>query len=100
MTPYKKRLLQWCVCGALFGAVMSWLTFSGGHTSHHTIEIWRIPLAEIFMFPPGYILEAFGVHAIQSRLGGDIQFGFVNSIIWAILAALAFFVKTAAGKNK
>jgi hypothetical protein len=78
---------------------MSWLTFSGGQT-YHTIEIWRIPLIEVFMFPPGYILEAFGIQAIQSDLGGDIQFGFVNSIIWAILAVLAFFVKTAIGKSK
>ena len=79
---------------------MTSLTFLGGQTSHHTMEIWRIPLAIIFMFGPGFILQAFGVDAIDSYLGGAIQFGFVNCIIWAMLAALAFFVKTAAGKQK
>jgi hypothetical protein len=64
------------------------------------MEIWEVPLFVIFGMCPGYILEAFGMHAIQSDLGINIQFGFVNSIIWAILAALAFFVKTAIGKSK
>jgi hypothetical protein len=79
---------------------MTSLTFLGSQTDNHTMEIWRIPLAIIFMFGPGFILQAFGVDATDSNLGIAIQFGFVNCIIWAILAALAFFVKTAADKKK
>ena len=74
---------------------MTWLTFLGWQTDDKTMEIWRILLAIIFVSAPGYILQAFRVGAIHSYLAVVILVGFANSIIWAMLGVLAFYVNQA-----
>jgi hypothetical protein len=68
--------------------------------SGHAFPAWLIPYFTVFVMFPVYLLEAFGVPPGVSSLPAQVELAFVNGVLWMVLAALVFFVKTAAGKRK
>ena len=79
---------------------MTSLTLLGGQTDNHTMEIWRIPLFIVFGMGPGFLLKFLFVPIIVTRWGFVLQIGFVNTLLWAALAAGILFVKTTADRKK
>jgi len=70
------------------------------HLADHAMPLWFISYSIVFVILPTYLCEALRVPTVETQLATIIQFGYVNALIWMALAALAFFVKTAADKKK
>ena len=70
-------------------------------TGSHAMPAWSFSLFFVFIAIPSL---AFGFlffgSAATPELFFAIQLAIVNGILWAIVAALAFIVKHAAGKKK
>jgi hypothetical protein len=77
------------------------LYMSDRPTGSHAMPAWSFPFFFVFIAIPtlafGFIF--FG-SAATSELFFAIQLAIINGILWAIVAALAFIVKHAAGNKK